>query len=56
MTWVPEEDETLVCPGELESATGHYDPAGPDGGTCTRGLPVCAGCGAGRDEHVAMPW
>jgi hypothetical protein len=48
----PKEDRSLICPEEFESATGHYDPAGPSGGTDDDGVPVCAGCGSERSEHT----
>jgi hypothetical protein len=44
----PEEDRgdlVLLCPPELETATGVFDPAGYDPGDC-------AGCGAARGEHI----
>ena len=36
-----------TCPPELETATGTFDPSGEGAG----GDSVCAGCGAGREEH-----
>jgi len=44
-------DKDLKCPKGFESAEGHYDPAGPDGGKCKKKIPLCAGCGLPWGEH-----
>ena len=46
------EDESHKCPKGFETATGHYDPAGPDGGKCKSNIPLCAGCGLPWGQHV----
>ncbi len=42
------------CPLGIETATGHFDPAGEDGGGADDG-PVCAGCGSRLGEHREPP-
>lgn len=39
------EDESLLCPKEYETATGHFDPAGYD-------VNDCAGCGCKKELHT----
>jgi hypothetical protein len=47
-----EEDPNLACPSGYETATGHYDPAGPGAGIEEDGHPQCAGCGVPKSKHV----
>lgn len=47
-----EPDESLLCPTDLESSEGFYDPAGYEG---TDGELACAGCGADKGEHTKAP-
>ena len=46
-----EEDETLICPADFSSATGHYDPSGPGTEKDEDGFSDCAGCGMPRSDH-----
>jgi hypothetical protein len=40
-----------LCPLNVESATGHYTPAGEDAGKGPDDIPLCAGCGMPRAHH-----
>lgn len=46
------EDPGLVCPPDVESGEGHYDPSTSD--PEEDGFPCCAGCGCPRSEHTRV--
>lgn len=45
------ESPDRLCPLNVASSTGHYDPAGEDAGKGPDDVPVCAGCGMPRSHH-----
>lgn len=52
---VPDIDETLRCPADLESSDGHWDRAGYPPDESQSGEWDCACCGAPYSWHKKVP-